>query len=622
MATTLLNNPPRLRIAAKPVLALESFRKTSSHVRGFRWSGLSVICKIQSNNDSKKRMAQQFLIAERLGASWQGHVDARTRVYSNWLDCKLGEYRGESGKSAREAGSLQCKPKRERNMMDGPLSQVKKDTSLKYKSDIGVGEIDPITNRRVTINTSSPHQNMANVRRSIPVPVKTFRPDELRPRTLESHVKSAVEDISGREQTAKHNAESRHPHQSKSLPKDQSTKIFQKPKDLKPDSELERLRASHIRARLSGMDPDVSSVRSGQSSAFDNDNPPAKVKATSMDEAMASSSKAASMHRIQPSLDRQYNSNDSAECERSQPSSARLKNPGSPPKRVPNTTNHETSTETDETLLHDIRRIYEQRYGVIDCSHRQQGDTKESIPKPEEVRGSVSQAQATSTQPSVLGNAENPTVYRVLVYDPIMQTVNSATTTSIAHDDPKSLSPAEVLLRLSNAGRFLPYFETLQHEGYEIVSGAGDILIFRKVRDVSPSVVSAAQIPISIPLHQSVGEVSTARRSLNPIDGTIPCSHHVPVVTGNYASPTGFVNHNVPVADRDGSLAKSRTMFRTQPAAGKSSDYLSSTSAAVSHRDSVDGMRKRSSRGWKSVAITFAFASMATGMIHWLISNF
>lgn len=74
--------------------------------------------------------------------------------------------------------------------------------------------------------------------------------------------------------------------------------------------------------------------------------------------------------------------------------------------------------------------------------------------------------------------------YVVLAFDPLTQTVNAAVTSSVAGHDTSSSAqqtPAETLLRLSNPARFFPHFKPLHAAGYEMVSGRGGVLIFRKV---------------------------------------------------------------------------------------------------------------------------------------------
>ncbi|KAI1657850.1 hypothetical protein F4813DRAFT_358162 [Daldinia decipiens] len=123
-----------------------------------------------------------------------------------------------------------------------------------------------------------------------------------------------------------------------------------------------------------------------------------------------------------------------------------------------------------------------------------------------------------------------PTVYKILAYDPTMQKINIAETTSVVPDQASPLSPAEVLLRLSNPTKFFPHFTPLQAEGFEIVSGNGDVLVFRQVR------------PLKVTGHGGASPV-------NPID-----MMGKPAALPNaaaFVSPTGFVNYDVPQAEEE-----------------------------------------------------------------------
>ncbi|KAG6290018.1 hypothetical protein E4U46_002118 [Claviceps purpurea] len=75
-----------------------------------------------------------------------------------------------------------------------------------------------------------------------------------------------------------------------------------------------------------------------------------------------------------------------------------------------------------------------------------------------------------------------PVSYKVLAYDPSTQSISIAETSSGVSDTSTPASPADILPHVSNPAKFFPYFSKLQAEGYEIVSGGGDVLVFRKVR--------------------------------------------------------------------------------------------------------------------------------------------
>jgi hypothetical protein len=73
--------------------------------------------------------------------------------------------------------------------------------------------------------------------------------------------------------------------------------------------------------------------------------------------------------------------------------------------------------------------------------------------------------------------------YRVLVYDPsTLQVVEAETSSSLQSTD-KLLSPAEVLSRLSHPAKFVPYLAKMHDDGYEIVSGGENIIVFRKASE-------------------------------------------------------------------------------------------------------------------------------------------
>ncbi|KAK4150088.1 hypothetical protein C8A00DRAFT_37321 [Chaetomidium leptoderma] len=127
-------------------------------------------------------------------------------------------------------------------------------------------------------------------------------------------------------------------------------------------------------------------------------------------------------------------------------------------------------------------------------------------------------------------SAAGPALYKVLVWDPTMQCIDTAETTSIVPDNAAPLTPAEVLLRISNPAKFFPHFAPLQAQGFEIVSGSGDVLIFRKVRDAAPEAQHSPRL---------------ATAAVNPIDMTGERRDYT-VAAGRFASPTGFVNYDLP----------------------------------------------------------------------------
>jgi hypothetical protein len=70
--------------------------------------------------------------------------------------------------------------------------------------------------------------------------------------------------------------------------------------------------------------------------------------------------------------------------------------------------------------------------------------------------------------------------YRILAYDSASSTVTTAESDSFfgTRETPQ---PHEILSRLHNPARFVPYFTQMEQDGYEIATGGGDILVFKRV---------------------------------------------------------------------------------------------------------------------------------------------
>ncbi|QPG97722.1 hypothetical protein C2857_006768 [Epichloe festucae Fl1] len=117
---------------------------------------------------------------------------------------------------------------------------------------------------------------------------------------------------------------------------------------------------------------------------------------------------------------------------------------------------------------------------------------------------------------------QQPVLYKMLAYDASTQSISVAETCSGVHDTSTPATPAEVLLRVSNPSKFFPYFSALQAEGYEIASGSGDVLVFRKVR-------------------RGTAFKDASESTINPVDVMMGRSG-----ASNFASPTGHVNYESP----------------------------------------------------------------------------
>ncbi|KAL5335147.1 hypothetical protein BJX70DRAFT_331535 [Aspergillus crustosus] len=81
---------------------------------------------------------------------------------------------------------------------------------------------------------------------------------------------------------------------------------------------------------------------------------------------------------------------------------------------------------------------------------------------------------------SVPNSPSTPKVYRIFAYDLSTLQVREAETISSLQVSKEQLHAADVLTRLEVPAKFLPCLNHMRAEGYEIVSGGGDILVFRK----------------------------------------------------------------------------------------------------------------------------------------------
>ena len=101
-------------------------------------------------------------------------------------------------------------------------------------------------------------------------------------------------------------------------------------------------------------------------------------------------------------------------------------------------------------------------------------------------------------KPSTTAEAESkgvqwaePPLYKVLAYDSGNDRISTATTTSNFTGAETPISIPEALSHLYAPARFVGAFADLQQEGYQVIHGTKDLLVFRKVAD--PSALEAEQ---------------------------------------------------------------------------------------------------------------------------------
>lgn len=156
--------------------------------------------------------------------------------------------------------------------------------------------------------------------------------------------------------------------------------------------------------------------------------------------------------------------------------------------------------EREDLKAERVNQVQAREKAVVEASaealaQQKAGEIKDSSGKDRNTMGvKMATAAPDTASPSLDAASQEPGVYKILAYDSSSLQISMATATS-SFAAPASgsgelespLHPTEVLSRLNNPAKFLPYFQGLQDEGYEIVSGSGDILVFKKVREFPKS---------------------------------------------------------------------------------------------------------------------------------------
>lgn len=116
----------------------------------------------------------------------------------------------------------------------------------------------------------------------------------------------------------------------------------------------------------------------------------------------------------------------------------------------------------------------------ITCDHL--GSDGHAVSSGHAATPATSTTNTTSLAP--VSSPSNSSMYKILAYDTSsLQMTIADTSCSTTPSTNPDLPPTEVLSRLNTPARFLPYFAQMQEQGYEIVSGGGDMLVFKKVQE-------------------------------------------------------------------------------------------------------------------------------------------
>ncbi|KAJ4120076.1 hypothetical protein NW768_010359 [Fusarium equiseti] len=95
------------------------------------------------------------------------------------------------------------------------------------------------------------------------------------------------------------------------------------------------------------------------------------------------------------------------------------------------------------------------------------------------------------SEPPATSETRMSSCYKILAYDPISKTMTVAQSTSNADVNEKPTSLPAALKKLREPAKFLPYLQSLQVQGYEVVSGSRRIMVFRQTQPGSEGTVGS-----------------------------------------------------------------------------------------------------------------------------------
>ncbi|KAG5811091.1 hypothetical protein H9Q74_006175 [Fusarium xylarioides] len=92
--------------------------------------------------------------------------------------------------------------------------------------------------------------------------------------------------------------------------------------------------------------------------------------------------------------------------------------------------------------------------------------------------------------------------YKIVAFDPVSRVMSVAEANSAVGASDKPMPISDALVKLVDPANFLPYVKSLQEEGYEVVSGSGQMLIFRKMQSADEMVSRRGTSPPSDSIHR------------------------------------------------------------------------------------------------------------------------
>ncbi|GAB7339883.1 hypothetical protein MBLNU457_6414t1 [Dothideomycetes sp. NU457] len=250
-------------------------------------------------------------------------------------------------------------------------------------------------------------------------------------------------------------------------------------------------------------------------------------------------------------------------------------------------------------------------------------------PLPENDIGSKDPTTKQKSTNSVPGSIKvqwaEPKMYKILAYDSAEDMVKTVTMPSSFAENEAPMGIDSVLQRLDDPARFLSHLAKLQSEGYQAVLTMKNLVVLRKVAE---PLTAPVEKPTSMAFEEPSTKEPDTRSDINPVDGTARPAFSIP--TGNFASPTGFVNYDPVVTPEElASYRKQSSSTSSQPSSQNPDIETEKQTQRVRRQEPVfsgsdryyyrseKGYRKERRRAWRRrVRFALAVGGTSAAMVY------
>ncbi|KAJ5175358.1 uncharacterized protein N7482_001235, partial [Penicillium canariense] len=228
-------------------------------------------------------------------------------------------------------------------------------------------------------------------------------------------------------------------------------------------------------------------------------------------------------------------------------------------KLVPDAASAEMRGESDELSAlqaSDIRARYASLKSE-DGPGTQSGAAEDmELDASEDRAGEILQSQKPSVGAQPWSSAE----YRILAYDSSASTITTAEAGSFFGSS-ETTQPHKILSRLHNPAKFVPYFAQMEQDGYDIATGGGDILVFKRSIN-APKYTSATTEQDSAP--PQVNAEITKYQCHDSYDSTVSArtDHPSSTVKPSASSSSSSSSESIHESDSSSVKPKSESSFR------------------------------------------------------------